>query len=290
MVSRSRDVKTWPLLAPSVSVLLVWMIVPLALTLWFSFQRYNLQNPMITGFAGLNNYKFLLFNKTLWVSMVNTLTLVGSVLVITIVAGVFFAVTFDREFPGRNIARLLVIAPFFVMPTVSALVWKNLLMHPVNGLFAYISRSLGLPVIDWFVSWPMVAVIIIVAWQWIPFATLILMTAMQSLDREQMEAARMDGAKGGAMFWFIILPHLMRPISVVVMIETIFLLSTFAEILVTTSGGPGTATTNLTYFIYLRALLQWDVGGASAAGVFAIVLANIVAAFLIRTAARNLEN
>ncbi len=64
------------------------------------------------------------------------------------------------------------------------------------------------------------------------------MTAMQSLDREQMEAARLDGAKGPAMFYYIILPHLLRPISVVIMIETIFLLSIFAEILVTTSGGP----------------------------------------------------
>jgi sorbitol/mannitol transport system permease protein len=176
------------------------------------------------------------------------------------------------------------------MPTVSALVWKNLLMHPVNGLIAWITKTLGLGVVDWFGEVPMLSIIIIVAWQWIPFATLILLTAMQSLDREQMEAARMDGAKGPAMFFHIIVPHLLRPISVVVMIETIFLLSIFAEIQVTTSGGPGTATTNLTYFIYLRALLQWDIGGASAGGVIAIILANIVAAFLIRTVARNLDN
>jgi sorbitol/mannitol transport system permease protein len=176
------------------------------------------------------------------------------------------------------------------MPTVSALIWKNLLMHPVNGLLAWVTKSLGFGAVDWFGSAPMAAIIIIVAWQWIPFATLILVTAMQSLDREQMEAARMDGAKGPAMFIHIILPHLLRPISVVVMIETIFLLSIFAEIQVTTSGGPGNATTNLTYFIYLRALLQWDIGGASAGGVIAIILANIVAAFLIRTVARNLDN
>jgi len=284
-----RTVRTGPLLAPAVSVLLIWMIVPLAMTLWFSFQRYNLQNPLITGFAGINNYKFLLANKTLWVSIYNTIVLVGSVLFLTIVFGVFFAVIFDEEFFGRNIARLLVIAPFFIMPTVTALIWKNLLMHPVNGLFAWLCRSLGLPVVDWFAQVPMLAIIVIVAWQWIPFATLILMTAMQSLDREQMEAARMDGAKGWSMFAFVTLPHLLRPISVVVMIETIFLLSVFAEILVTTSGGPGTATTNLTYFIYLKAMLQWDVGGASAGGVIAIILANIVAAFLVRTVARNLD-
>lgn len=271
------------------TVLLIWMIVPMAMTLWFSFQRYHLQNPMISGFAGFDNYRFLLRNRTLWISIYNTIVLVGSVLGLTVIFGVLFATIFDVDFWGRNVARLLVIAPFFVMPTVTALIWKNLLMHPVNGLFAWISRSVGLPVIDWFGQAPMLAIIIIVAWQWIPFATLILLTAMQSLDHEQMEAARMDGAKGATLFRFIILPHLMRPISVVVMIEAIFLLSIFAEILVTTSGGPGNATTNLTYFIYIKALLQWDVGGASAGGVIAIVLANIVAASLVYTVARNLD-
>ena len=289
MASRSREVRTGPLLAPAVGVLLFWMIVPLAFTLWFSFPRYNLQNPLITGFAGFANYKYLLMNARLWISILNTLILVTSVLALTIVFGVIFAVVFDHDFPGRNIARLLVTAPFFIMPTVSALIWKNLLMHPVNGFFSYVSRWLGLPVVDWFVQLPMFSVIMIVAWQWIPFATLILVTAMQTLDREQMEAARMDGAKGFSMFWNLTLPHLLRPISVVVMIECIFLLSVFAEILVTTSGGPGMATTNLSYFIYMRAMLQWDVGGASAGGIIAVVLANIVAAFMIRTFAKNLD-
>ncbi|WP_062235608.1 carbohydrate ABC transporter permease [Aureimonas sp. N4] len=285
-----RAVRTGPLLAPSVVLLLAWMIVPLAMTLWFSFQHYNLLNPFLTGFAGISNYRFLLKSAGLWNAIANTLIMTGSVLALTIVFGTLLAVVFDQDFKGRGIARLLVIAPFFVMPTVAALIWKNLLMHPVNGFFAAIFRSVGLTPIDWFVQYPMLSLIMIVAWQWVPFATLILMTAMQSLDREQMEAARLDGARGLVMFRHIILPHLLRPISVVVMIETIFLLSVFAEIQVTTSGGPGSATTTLTYFIYLKALLQWDIGGASAGGVVAILLANVVAAVLIRTVARNLEN
>ncbi len=75
----------------------------------------------------------------------------------------------------------------------------------------------------------------------------------------------------------------------VILIETIFLLSVFAEILVTTSGGPGTASTNITYLIYTQALLQFDVGGASAGGIVAVVLANIVAIFLVRMIGKNLE-
>jgi sorbitol/mannitol transport system permease protein len=287
---RRRDVNTLPLMAPSVLVLLLWMIVPLALTLWFSFQRYNLVVPTIRGFAGFENYQFLLTDPALWTAMLNTLYLVGWVLVVTVVLGTLFAVLFDQEFWGRGIARLLVIAPFFVMPTVSALVWKNLLMHPVNGLFAFLTGLLGLPPVDWFANLPLTSIVMIVSWEWAPFATLILLTAIQSLDNEQKEAARMDGAGPFAMFFFIILPHLGRAISVVIMIETIFFLTIFAEILVTTAGGPGLASTNLAFLIYTRALLEFDVGSASAGGVIAIILANIVAIFLVRAIARNLES
>ena len=287
---RGRDVNTLPLMLPSVGLLLIWMIVPLVMTLWFSFQYYNLINPTMTGFAGLDNYRYLLTDPSLWTAMLNTLYLVFWVLVITVGLGTLLAVLFDQDFPGRNIARLLAIAPFFVMPTVSALVWKNMLMHPVNGLFAYFARSLGLAPIDFFGTLPLTSIIIIVAWQWLPFALLILLTAIQSLDNEQKEAARMDGAKAVSMFFFIILPHLGRAISVVIMIETIFLLSVFAEILVTTSGGPGLASTNLAFFIYQRALLDFDVGTASAGGVIAVVLANIVATFLVRAIAKNVAD
>jgi sorbitol/mannitol transport system permease protein len=277
------------LVAPSVIVLLLWMIVPLVMTLWFSFQRYNLLNPFLTGFAGFENYQFLLDDPALPTAMLNTLLLVGSVLIITVVFGTLLAVLFDQPFAGRGVARVMLIAPFFVMPTVSALVWKNLLMHPVNGLFAFIARSLGFEPVDWFTDIPLASVIVIVCWQWVPFAFLILLTALQSLDREQLEAALIDGAGRIATFFYIILPHLRRAMSVVIMIETIFFLTIFAEILVTTSGGPGLATTNLAYFIYIKALLEFDVGYASAGGVIAIILANIVAIFLVRTVARTLE-
>ena len=120
--------------------------------------------------------------------------LVGSVLAITIVLGILLALLLDQPVIGRSIVRLMVIAPFFVMPTVSALVWKNLLMHPVSGLFAWLATLVGLPPIDWFTDAPLLAIILIVAWQWLPFATLILLTALQSLDEEQKEAAEMDGA------------------------------------------------------------------------------------------------
>lgn len=277
------------LLLPSVVVLLAWMIVPLVMTLWFSFQYYNLVNPENAGFAGLDNYRYLVTDPDFWVSLENTLILVGSVLVVTVVFGTLLAVLFNQPFPGRNIARVLAISPFFVMPTVSALIWKNLLMQPVNGLFAFLATSAGLQPVDWFAELPLASIIIIVAWGWLPFAFLILMTALQSLDQETLEAAYLDGAGPVSIFFHIQVPHMGRAISVVVMMETIFLLGIFAEIYVTTSGGPGVATTNLAFLIYQRALLAFNVGSASAAGVIAIILANVIAAFLIRTVARRLD-
>ncbi|KQT60973.1 sugar ABC transporter permease [Methylobacterium sp. Leaf456] len=286
---RRREFNGLPLIAPSVGVLLLWMIVPLVMTLWFSFLRYNLLDPTVSGFAGLDNYRYLVADANFWVSILNTLLLIGSVLVVTVVGGVLLAVLFDQDFPGRNIARLFAVAPFFVMPTVAALIWKNLILHPIYGIFGSFAVLLGVEPIDFFGQYPLLSVILIVSWEWTPFAFLILLTAIQSLDREQLEAARMDGAGAFAQFFYIVLPHLSRAISVVVMIETIFLLTIFAEIFVTTAGGPGNATTNLAFLIYARALLQFDVGGASAGGVVAIILANIVAAFLVRSIARRLE-
>ncbi|MBD2308915.1 sugar ABC transporter permease [Chroococcidiopsis sp. FACHB-1243] len=284
-----RQTSTLPLVAPSVVVLLLWMIVPLAMTLWFSFQRYNLLNPDARRFIGIENFTFILTDPALWTAIATTLILVASVLAITIALGTLLAILFDQDFPGRGIARVLAISPFFVMPTVSALIWKNMLMHPVNGLFAQITRGLGLGAIDWFADFPLLAIIMIVSWEWLPFALLILLTAIQSLDREQLEAARMDGANAIALFRFVMLPHLSRAIAVVAAIETIFFLTIFAEIFVTTGGGPGLATTNLAYYIFLKALLEFDVGGASAGGLIAVILANIVAIFLMRSVARNLE-
>jgi sorbitol/mannitol transport system permease protein len=259
------------------------------MTVWFSFQRYNLLSPEETGWVGTENYRFLFADPGLATVILNTLWLVGGVLAVTVVLGTMLALLFDQEFSGRSIARLLVIAPFFVMPTVSALIWKNMLMHPVNGILSFLLQTLGLRPVDWFAEVPLISIIVIVAWQWLPFAILVFLPALQSVDRELREAARIDGAGPVATFLHVVLPHLRRPIAVVVMIEAIFLLSVFAEILVTTSGGPGLASTNLAFLIYRFGLLEFDIGGASAGGVLAVVLANLVAVFLIRSVARNLE-
>lgn len=277
------------MISPAVLLLLGWMLVPLCMTVYFSFLRYNLLSPGATPFVGWENYYYFITDPSFTAAVSNTLIMVGGILLVTVLGGIGFALLLDKPMFGTGIIRIMVIAPFFVMPTVSALVWKNMFMNPVNGIFGNLATSLGFQPIDFFGQHPLGSVIFIVSWMWLPFATLILLTALQSLDQEQLEASEMDGANWWNRFFFIMLPHLARAITVVILIQTIFLLSVFAEILVTTNGGPGNATTNLTYLIYVSSLLQFDVGLGSAGGVFAIILANIVAIFLMRMIGKNLD-
>ncbi|PWK71542.1 sugar ABC transporter permease [Aminobacter sp. AP02] len=277
------------MMAPSVILLFIWMIVPLAMTLWFSFLNYNLLNPANVSFAGLFNYKYFYTDPAFFQSIWNTLVLVVGVLLITVIGGIALALLLDQPMFGQGIVRILVISPFFVMPPVAALVWKNMIMHPGYGVFADIARFFGAQPVDWFAQYPLFSIIIIVAWQWLPFATLILLTALQSLDGEQKEAAEMDGAGFISRFIYLTIPHISRAITVVILIQTIFLLGVYAEILVTTNGGPGYASTNLPFLIYRTALLGYDVGGASAGGIIAVILANIVAFFLMRAVGKNLD-
>ncbi|KQP35646.1 carbohydrate ABC transporter permease [Pseudorhodoferax sp. Leaf274] len=277
------------LMAPAVVTLLLWSIVPLLMTLYFSFVSYNLIQPGERPFAGLENFEYFVTDPDFWPAVGNTLVLIGSVILITLIGGVLLALLVNDPFPGQGIVRVLLISPFFVMPAVNALLWKHMMMNPIYGVLANLWKFFGAQPVDWLTDLPLFSVIVMVAWQWLPFACLIFITSLQSLDREQMEAARMDGATAVQRFFYLTLPHLGRAMAVVIMIEMIFLLSVFAEIAITTSGGPGNASTNLTYMIFKQSLLNFDVGVASAGALFAVVLANIVAAFLIRIIGKNLD-
>jgi sorbitol/mannitol transport system permease protein len=276
------------MMAPAVILLLGWMLVPLVMTLYFSFKKYLPLRGGDLGWVGFDNYVRFVTSSSFWPSILATLTIVGGVLVITVTLGVLLALLLDRPMWGQGIVRILVIAPFFVMPTVSALVWKNMFMDPNYGLLSYLWKAFGAEPIQWMSQASLPSIIMIVSWQWLPFATLILLTAIQSLDGEQLEASEMDGAPALKRFWYIILPHLARSITVVVLIQTIFLLAVFAEIFVTTGGAFGTKT--LSYLIFQRVLESQNIGLGSAGGVYAIILANILALFLMRIVGKNLDN
>jgi len=276
-------------MSPAVITLLMWMIIPLGMTIYFSLIRYNLMQPDRTGFVGWQNYEFFVTNPAFSAAVLNTVVLLGSVVAITVIFGLAIALLINDPFPGQSFVRILLISPFFVMPTVNALLWKHMMMNPIYGVLAQVWMFFGLEPVNWLQDLPLFSIIIMVSWQWLPFACLIFITSLQSMDREQLEASSLDGATYLQKLRYLYVPHMARSMTVVVMIEVIFLLSIFAEIYTTTAGGPGTQSTNLAFLIFTEALLNFDVGSASAGALFAIVLANIVAIFLIRIVGKNLD-
>jgi sorbitol/mannitol transport system permease protein len=280
--------------APGILFLVLVTQVPFVLAIWFSFTRWNLLRPDSQGFMGWDrmwrNYQSILRNPDFFAVIINTVVLTVAVVVITFVLGLGFALLLNRPFPGRALARTLLISPFLMMPVAAAVLWKNLLLDPSFGLFSYYLGLFGIRNFYALEAFPMASVIGIVSWQWIPFVMLILLAGLQSLPDSTVEAARIDGASGLGMFRHIILPHLTRFIEIALLLETIFILSEFGTIFVTTAGGPGIQTTNLPYQIFLEAFSRQNVGRASAYGIFAVILANIVIVLFLRVLRRNSDS
>lgn len=299
---------------PAVVLLLLWMLVPLGMTLYFSFIRYVLNNlrrpewttPSFSNWRGFGNYEYVLFHaKDFWFAIQNSLFIVGSILVFTVILGLALAMLVNRSFPGQGIVRVLLISPFFVMPAVNAVLWINMILDPVlglngiavDGINAMVNNLRDFPVLGAFFSlWPefepisfratqtsAYAVVMMVTWQWTPFAILIFMTSLQSEDESQKEAAILDGANAWSRFRNLTIPHLARPIAIVIMIQSIFHLSLYAEIEIVSRGN---GNKNLPYLI--GEFTSNNIGAASAAGIFAVILANIVALFLLRMVGKSM--
>ena len=277
--------------APGLAFLVIVTQVPFVFAIWYSFTNWNLLRPSSTGFIGWDrlwrNYSRILTNHDFFVVILNTVILTVSVVVITFLGGLALALLLNRPFPGRAIARTLLISPFLMMPVAAAVLWKNVMLDPSFGFFSYYLRFFGVRDFYALQAFPMPTVIGIVSWQWIPFVMLILLAGLQSLPDSTTEAARIDGASGFSMFRHIILPHLRQFVEIALLLETIFILSEFGTIFVTTAGGPGLQTTNLPYQIFLEAFSRQNVGRASAYGIFAVILANIVIVLFLRVLRRN---
>lgn len=275
------------LLRPAIIYLIIVTQIPFLMTLYYSTLNWNLLRPKRTTFVGLENYITPFSNPDFLTILVNTFVLSASVVVLTLVLGMGLAILLNRSFPGRNVVRTLLVTPFLIMPTVTAIQWKNMLLNPTFGLISSTLALFGIRGLDPLAQQAMLSIILIVSWEWTPFMMLILLAGLQSLPREPIEAAQMDGAGPFDLFRYIVLPYMMRYIEIAVLLEVLFVLSIFGEIFVVTSGGPGIATTTLTYDIYKEAFLRWNIGRASALGVYAVIIANIVVTLFLRVLRRG---
>jgi sorbitol/mannitol transport system permease protein len=296
--SKERWSRRLPLLPALVFTIIVTQI-PFLVTIAVSLLNWNIQRPgernflglgQYQDFAGLSNFATVFTDSRLRAAVLNTIILTASVVIISALLGLALAVLLDRKFPGRGLARTLLIAPFLVMPVASALLWKHALYNPdyglFNGVLNWIWRLFGAeegPVVDWVSTMPMPAVVAALVWQWTPFMMLILLAGLQSQSGDILEAAKIDRASPMQIFRFITLPHLRRYIELSVLLGSVYVVQTFDAVYTITQGGPGSATTNLPYEIYLTMFRKFEYGEAAAAGVVVVIGTIAVATYALRT-------
>jgi len=278
------------LVAPAVVFAIIVTQLPFVVTIWYSLLRWNLLRPDNIQFAGLDNYLFVITADPVFpAALLNTVILTVGSVVLALVMGLIFAELVNHRYPGRGIVRTMFITPFLIMPVVSALTWKNMMLNPVFGVVDYLMQLVGLPAVDWLAQFPLFAITGIVVWRWAPFMMLILLAGMQSLSDEIREAARVDGVSVLQEFRYIVMPHLSRFIQLGALLGSVYIVQEFDSIYMTTQGGPGTSSTNLPFLIYQIAFNKKDVGEASALGVIVVIMTIIGTQYLLRVLARLSE-
>jgi sorbitol/mannitol transport system permease protein len=286
---RSQRAASIVLLLPALIYLGVMTQAPFLVTLWYSFHNWILTSPELGHrWVGFDNFRYELTEDPIFrAAIYNTLEITAAIVGGSLVLGLSFALLLNRPFPLRGVARSLMIAPFFVMPTVNAVVQKNLFLNPIFGLANWVWTSLGFHRVDWLAVHPKLGIMSMAVWQWAPFMMLILLAGLQGISDEVREAARIDGAGPVTEFRRITLPLLGPYIELAVLLGMIYILQLFGEIFVATQGGPGTETTTIPYYVYQTISQANDVGTSSAQGVLAIVFSSIIAALLLRLLTRT---
>jgi multiple sugar transport system permease protein len=258
----------------------------LAITLWpgaFALYRSFYTGKFKWDYVGFENYTTLLTDEHFWIALWNTLLLGSITLAIEFVLALMLAALVYRS-PWVKGWRILFMLPMLFMPSAVGYLWK--LIFNDGRVMADLMARIGL--VDGGVDWmahvfsARFVLVLVDVWEWTPFIFIILVAGLQGQDKEIEEAARLDGASFGAMFWNISLPLLRPIIAIALVLRGIDLLNNMSAVNIITQGSPGGATETLSYFIYRTAFRSFDHGYASAASVLLLIATVILAQLLVR--------
>lgn len=282
----------WRRRGPLLPALIFTVIVtqlPFLLTIWYSLHSRNLLRPESDLFVGFANYLDIARDSTFRQTALNSVIITLGCVLVAMILGIVLALLLDRPFFGRSVARTMLITPFLVMPVATSVLWSIALLNPTYGLFNWTLGLFGIDAVDWTSTFPVIAILMALVWQWTPFMMLLVLAGLQAQPKDVLEAASVDGANTWLTFRLITLPHLRRYIELGVLLGIIYVVNTFDQIYLMTAGGPGTASANLPFYIYQRAFLGFDVGQAAAMGVVVVIATIIVASAALRLIFRSFE-
>jgi multiple sugar transport system permease protein len=271
------------LLTPAL-VLLVGMVYPFGLGVYYSFTNYWLQYPKRFRFVWFNNYINLIGEPLFARALEFTLGFTLVAVLVQVGLGLAVALFLHARIPGRSVMRALMLLPLMMPPVISALMWKIMMASTNAGILNHMLSFIGVDPINWFGSTrgAVASILIIDTWGNLPFVALILLGALQALPTEPYEAARVDGASPMATLRYITLPLLAPFILLAVTFRTMDSLRVFDVIYATTLGGPNDATTNL-QIMALQYSFQWyQMGKGMALAIMLLVLVVIASGILMR--------
>ena len=235
---RRRD--AWRRRIPLLPALLFTIVVtqiPFLFSIWFSTEKWKIVPPTGPTFIGLGNYlkgyTSPFFLDAVWISIVMTV----SAVLLSLLIGTGLALLLDRRFPGRGVARTLLITPFLVMPVVAGLVWKDQLLSSVFGVVNAVIEAFGFEAIPFVERYPLWSIVAVLVWQWAPFMMLIVLAGLQGQPTDILEAARVDRASGRGIFFHITLPLLRPYLELGIILGSIYLLQVFDHVEVMTEIG-----------------------------------------------------
>lgn len=284
MPSIKRKLIPYWFILPSLLLLVSLILYPLAFSLFYSFQHWNLQISAVPmGFIGFENYINAFKDPTFVASLINTIRLSISATVIEFVLGLAIALLLSVNLKGSSLVRAILIMPTTVAPIVVGFIFRYL--YYKDGLITYLLASVGIAVPDAGIlgstSTALWGIVVTDVWEWTPFFSIILLAGLQSIPDEIIEAARVDGASFFRIFWHIMLPHLRFVSVIIIMIRFMQTFNMFDVIYVETMGGPGTATRTLSYNLFYEGLVNYNIGYSTAiAWIMILIIIVIVNVFI----------
>ncbi len=275
------------LLAPTVILLGVLVGWPLIEAVVLSFNQFH---PLTRqpNFVGLRNYAEILTEEEFWNAFKNNFIWLAGSLVLQISLGVALALMLNRSFPGRGLARTLILFPYLLPVVVAALIWQWML-DPLNGVINAGIEGFGLPAVDWLGEMPeaMIAVITVGSWRAFPFVVIAVLARLQSIPAELYEAAEVDGASAWGRFWDVTMPQLGNVLFVVVLLRAIWDFREFDLLFLMTGGGPLSGTTTLPLLVYKEAFEVFQTGRAQAIAVVMLLVMAVLIAFYFALSRRG---
>ena len=264
---------SWIFILPAIIVVATMTQVPFIMTIIFSSLRWNLARPdLAIKFTGFKNYLYFLKSPEFYSIVWQTIILTISTLAICSIFGFLLSILLDNKIPCVNIARTLILGPFFVMSTASGVIWKTTIFNTTFGWYGVIAKALGFTPVDLLSYYPMPVIVFLFSWRWMPFFVLMILAGLQGIHPDLVDSMKIDGANWLQSTFLVKLPIIANHIQAALMLGLIFIVKEFGLILVTTAGGPGTRSYNLPYAVYMEVFNASNVGRASALAVMTLVL------------------